>query len=114
MEARKKIELREPIFLEDENGAMCKLETEFLRQDLRAALAVHTYALKDGRIQQYFFMLFREKTLGTLLLNGGTIVQYILHTSAKRKKSAVQRLQVATSFEGLLFFNALVNLNRLV
>lgn len=48
-------QLFEPHFLTSDNQALCKFESDQVRQVPGALVDIHSYALKDALIQEFFF-----------------------------------------------------------
>lgn len=91
------------MFLSDKNPAFRKLETEFPRHISCASPAGHTYAIRDGRIQEYFCLLLKEQRYGLIPQNGRKFLQFGLGTNARRTFSAPPNLPAPTAFAGLVF-----------
>lgn len=75
--------LRMPPIKESESLASEKLElrevrTELVCPVLREHLAVHTYAMKDGRIQEWLFHLFGKSGFPVTVPNGAKFMQLVL------------------------------------
>lgn len=66
---RRNIALKLLQFLKSENLALRELQTEQIYQGPRASLTVHTYTMKDGRIQEIFLYLFHNWNSRVSLLN---------------------------------------------
>lgn len=73
--ARQTSVVDQSMFIGHENAAMAELGTDFLRQILRAASAVNSYVLSDGRIREYFHLLFKDRKYGPTLFDGGILAE---------------------------------------
>lgn len=58
-----------------------ELRTGQMFQVLRAAQEVYTYALKDGRIREFSFHLFRKDNFLVMVLKGSGVLRLVLYNS---------------------------------
>lgn len=72
------------------NMALYKLETEQIRQVLRASLAIHTYVMMKGRIRELFFHVVRNRNLPVNLLNELPFLQTMLHNNQAKQMCCIR------------------------
>lgn len=110
---RRKPALKTSQFLKSENLAPPKLGTEQIIQILRASVAVHTYALKNGRIRELSFQLFCNRNFSVTMLNDARFLQLVTDNS-KAKAHLSNKMSVPTAFEEQLYFYVVALISRKV
>lgn len=70
--------LRKSQFLKYENLARHELRGKRICRPNRASLAVYTYGMKNGRIQNLFFHIYLERNVSITLLNSVRFMQFVL------------------------------------
>jgi DNA modification methylase len=72
------------------DNVLNELGTQQFTQTFTAALAIHTYALKDQRVHQLFRLTFQKLLRSTQYLNAGSFIQGILKKTVKSKPTILQ------------------------
>ena len=67
------------LFKPHENPVLRELGTEQVRQTMRAALTIKTYANKDVRVRHIFHNSFNEQNLSCGFFNGASFLQNVLN-----------------------------------
>lgn len=88
--------MKHSLFLINGNLALCDLDTEQIREGLRAFLAVH--AMKDGDTKARFSHVSGEKKLPFTLLNGVKFLQLELY-NCQTKMQIARRMSVQIALE---------------
>lgn len=83
-------------YLRSENLKHDELGSEHIGQVLTASLAVHTYVIKNGRIQNLLFHPLCVRNFPVILLSSARVVQFVIECSqAKAHKPYKMRMPTA-------------------
>lgn len=94
---RRKSALKMSQFWKRKNLRLRELGAEQICQVSRAFLAVYMYALRDCRIQELCFPLFRKWVSRVTLLNNVRFLQLVLHSS-QAKAPVTNKVSLTTAF----------------
>lgn len=87
----------------ENDPVMEELGTQQVGQTFRAALAIHTYGVRDQRVPQAFKNTFLKRQCSIMFLNAGSYIQSVLGTGASDKPLSCRRRP--TVFEVLMWLH---------
>lgn len=103
--------LRMSQFVTSENLALEKLGTEQISQGFGASLPAHTYAMKDGQIQELFYHLFCYRNIAIPLFNGAQVLQFML-SNGQAMAHIPCKMSAPKAFEAQPYFRAMSLMSR--
>lgn len=113
-ELRRKADLKESQYIFHDKLTLRELVTEHICQLLKASMAVHTYALKNGRVRELFFHLFCERFFPMTLRNSGLFVQLVLDKLSRWKTAMRNEMSFRYAFDFLIYSHAIICITRRV
>ena len=98
----------------DGDKVLAEMGTQQVRQIARAALAIHTFGRRDGRILEMFNNVFETMNTSTGFLVGPTFFHMIIHSTSKRSRKNPLNMTTPSTFECLLYFHSVALLSSLL